>query len=51
MEYLDRGVASQNEPAPQGFVNITGTSPLFLALAGSPCSTTPRCRSSATRRR
>jgi dipeptidyl aminopeptidase/acylaminoacyl peptidase len=34
MEYLDRGTASQNTNGTQGFVNITGTSPLFLALAG-----------------
>jgi len=34
MEYIDRGTASQNTNGTQGFVNVTGTSPLFLALAG-----------------
>jgi dipeptidyl aminopeptidase/acylaminoacyl peptidase len=34
MEYLDRSTASQNTNGTQAFVNVTGTSPLFLALAG-----------------
>jgi dipeptidyl aminopeptidase/acylaminoacyl peptidase len=34
LEYLDRGTASQNTNSAQTFVQITGPSPLFLALAG-----------------
>ncbi|HEX3464976.1 MAG TPA: prolyl oligopeptidase family serine peptidase, partial [Candidatus Elarobacter sp.] len=34
LEYLDRGTASQNTNTTQTFVQVTGPSPLFLALAG-----------------